>query len=69
MILYLNIVVYVLSPHQGGKFQMIGENFGFENDLKAYRNISILQSTLVISTSVISNNRLSGTENLIPVLT
>ena len=28
-----------------------------------------IQSTLVISTSVISNNRLSRTENLIPVLT
>ena len=28
-----------------------------------------VQSTLVISTSVISNNRLSRTENLIPVLT
>ena len=28
-----------------------------------------LQSTLVISTSVISNNRLSRRENLIPVLT
>ena len=29
----------------------------------------IIQSTLVISTSVISNNRLSRRENLIPVLT
>ena len=29
----------------------------------------IKQSTLVISTSVISNNRLSQRENLIPVLT
>ena len=28
-----------------------------------------IQSTLVISTSVISNNRLSRRENLIPVLT
>ena len=30
---------------------------------------NIIQSTLVISTSVISNNRLSRRENLIPVLT
>ena len=30
---------------------------------------SYIQSTLVISTSVISNNRLSRGENLIPVLT
>ena len=29
----------------------------------------VIQSTLVISTSVISNNRLSRKENLIPVLT
>ena len=28
-----------------------------------------IQSTLIISTSVISNNRLSRRENLIPVLT
>ena len=30
---------------------------------------SYVQSTLVISTSVISNNRLSRRENLIPVIT
>ena len=30
---------------------------------------NLVQSTLVISTSVISNNRLSRRENLIPVLT
>ena len=29
---------------------------------------SILQSTLVISTSLILNNRLSGSENLVPIL-
>ena len=29
----------------------------------------MLQSTLVISTSLISNNRLSRSENLVPVLT
>ena len=32
-------------------------------------NLLLLQSTLVISTSVISNNRLSRREILIPVLT
>ena len=31
--------------------------------------IFVIQLTLVISTSVISNNRLSRRENLIPVLT
>ena len=31
--------------------------------------ISELQSTLVITTSFISNNRLSRSENLVPVLT
>ena len=36
----------------------------------AWASIRInIQSTLIISTSVISNNRLSRTENLIPVLT
>ena len=40
--------------------------------LKTYLYFKIFnhkQSTLVISTSVISNNRLSRRENLIPVLT
>ena len=36
---------------------------------KSSFSFSNLQSTLVISTSVISNNRLSRRENLIPVLT
>ena len=35
-------------------------------DIKSYVHV---QSTLFISTSVISNNRLSRRENLIPVLT
>ena len=34
------------------------------------RSIQVyIQSTLVISNSLISNNRLSGSENLVPVLT
>ena len=33
------------------------------------KSLNVIQSTLVISTSVISNNRLSRRENLIPVST
>ena len=36
---------------------------------KKRSNAKLVQSTLVISTSVISNNRLSRRENLVPVLT
>ena len=46
------------------------------HSIKYYPDVStslikkcFIQSTLVISTSVISNNRLSRRENLIPVLT
>ena len=38
-------------------------------NIQSFTNKKDIQSTLVISTSVISNNRLSRKENLIPVLT
>ena len=37
--------------------------------IEIMRSVFYIQSTLVISTSVISNNRLSRRENLVPVLT
>ena len=49
---------------------VVTRGFGFLKPLlKSRLIISEIQSTLVISTSVISNNRVSRTENLIPVLT
>ena len=52
----------------GGWEPEIQECRGIQKIIFSYR-ISVIQSTLVISTSVISNNRLSRRENLIFALT
>ena len=47
----------------------ISISVSFQKDLEAVLLLKSSGRTLVISTSLISNNRLSQSENLVPVLT
>ena len=64
MIIFLISKPYVVTPHLHRlvkTVQMRGHNIWY------YAELKYIQATLVISTSVISNNRLSRRENLVLV--
>ena len=62
----MNASIYEGHSHQNGLFTLFGIEKIEKMSYYLIRN-SKIQSTLVISNSLISNNRLSRSENLVPV--
>ena len=62
------VSLYFVSPYHDIPHQISGQSYRWFEEVESL-NRKQIQLTLVISTSLISNNRLSRSENLVPAYT